>query len=99
MAATLLDMTRSKVLAVEEGVSLSAGASADTYGRDHHAPAPRLTPAVLQDRWALSRGAPGLYAAKPRWSPWPAPGRPAASAGVEGPRRFVCVRAPPREGQ
>jgi hypothetical protein len=28
--------------------------------------------------------------AKPRWFPWPAPGKLAASAGVDAPRRFVC---------
>jgi hypothetical protein len=55
MAATFLDMTRSQVLAIEEGVSLPAGTSVGTYGPDHHAPAPCLLPTALQDRWALSR--------------------------------------------
>ena len=43
-----------------------------------------------QDRWALSRGVPAPYDAKPRQFPWPAPGRLTASAGESrSPRRLV----------
>jgi hypothetical protein len=49
-----------------------------------------------QDHWALSPRVLALYDAKPRWSPWPAPGRLTASAGVPEPRRFVSVQATPR---
>jgi hypothetical protein len=43
------------------------------------------------DYWALSPKVRGPYDGTPRWSPWPAPGGLAASAGVEAPRRFVSV--------